>query len=70
MPELTKKLTRSYLHIPKKKPFEGKTLGQKFNERAEETPDREMYVFYSDKERKTYRQMQNEVSTLRYLFKR
>ena len=68
MSELTEKLTLSYLHIPKKKPLEGKTLGQKFIERAEETPDREMYVFYSDEERKTYRQMQNEVGTRWYLF--
>ena len=58
MSEITEKLTRSYLHIPKTKPLTGKTMGQLFNEKVAENPDKEMYVFYSDKERKTYRDMQ------------
>ncbi len=57
-----KKLTRSYIHIPLKKPISGETFGQRFNKTADKNPDKEMYVFYADKERKTFRQMQEEVS--------
>ena len=41
----------------------GATLGQIFNETVDKNPDKEMYVFYADKERKTFRQMQEEVSS-------
>ncbi len=55
------KLTSSYLHVPNELPCYGKSVGRVFNERVNMNPDEEMYVFYADKERKTYKQMQNEV---------
>lgn len=54
------KLERSFIHVPRTMPFTGKTLGQSFNETADNNPDKEMYVFYADKERKTYKEVQNE----------
>ncbi|XP_072028174.1 medium-chain acyl-CoA ligase ACSF2, mitochondrial-like [Amphiura filiformis] len=60
MAQTSQKLTSSYLHVPHKRPCSGKTTGQLFNERANNNPDKEMYVFYADKERKTYKQMQDE----------
>ncbi|XP_072028169.1 medium-chain acyl-CoA ligase ACSF2, mitochondrial-like [Amphiura filiformis] len=57
---MSQKLTKSYIHVPEKTPFSGKSIGQRFNEVANQNPDKEMYVFYADKERKTFRQMQEE----------
>ncbi|XP_072028168.1 medium-chain acyl-CoA ligase ACSF2, mitochondrial-like [Amphiura filiformis] len=57
---MSQKLTKSYIHVPVKTPFSGKSIGQRFNEVANQNPDKEMYVFYADKERKTFRQMQDE----------
>ncbi|XP_072028253.1 medium-chain acyl-CoA ligase ACSF2, mitochondrial-like [Amphiura filiformis] len=61
MAQTSQKLISSYLHVPHKRPCSGKTTGQLFNERANNNPDKEMYVFYADKERKTYKQMQDEL---------
>ena len=58
------KLERSFVHVPRTTPFTGKTLGQSFNETADNNPYKEMYVFYADKERKTYREVQNEVGDI------
>ena len=58
------KLERSFIHVPRTMPFTGKTLGQSFNETADNNPDKEMYVFYADKERKTYKEVQNEVGDI------
>ncbi|XP_072028177.1 medium-chain acyl-CoA ligase ACSF2, mitochondrial-like [Amphiura filiformis] len=60
MTQISPKLTSSYIHVPNEQPCLDKTAGQLFNERANNNPDKEMYVFYADKERKTYKQMQNE----------
>ncbi|XP_072027945.1 medium-chain acyl-CoA ligase ACSF2, mitochondrial-like [Amphiura filiformis] len=57
---MSQKLTKSYIHVPEKTPFSGNSIGQRFNEVANQNPDKEMYVFYADKERKTFRQMQEE----------
>ncbi|XP_072023213.1 medium-chain acyl-CoA ligase ACSF2, mitochondrial-like, partial [Amphiura filiformis] len=57
---MSQNLTKSYIHVPVKIPFSGKSVGQIFNEVANQNPDKEMYVFYADKERKTFRQMQDE----------
>ena len=62
LPIKPRKLRRSYIHVPKTTPFSGKTIGQMFNETANENPDKEMYVFYAEKERKTFRQVQKEVT--------
>ncbi len=55
------KLTRSYIHVPKKEPFMGLTAGQLLYQMAETCPDREMFVFYVDKERFTFKQMKDKV---------
>ncbi|XP_072028251.1 medium-chain acyl-CoA ligase ACSF2, mitochondrial-like [Amphiura filiformis] len=60
MTQISPKLTSSYIHVPNEQPCLGKTAGQLFNERANNNPDKEMYVFYADKEWKTYKQMQDE----------
>ncbi|XP_072043171.1 uncharacterized protein [Amphiura filiformis] len=57
---MSQKLTKSYINVPEKRPFSDKSIGQRFNEVANQNPDKEMYVFYADKERKTFRQMQEE----------
>ncbi|XP_072028252.1 medium-chain acyl-CoA ligase ACSF2, mitochondrial-like [Amphiura filiformis] len=57
---ISPQLTSSYIHVPNEQPCLGKTAGQLFNERANNNPAKEMYVFYADKERKTYKQMQDE----------
>ena len=61
MSRTSRKLAKSYIHAPRTSPFSHMTIGQTFNKMAELNPDKEMYVFYADKERKTYRQVQEEV---------
>ena len=55
-------LKRSYLHVPRTVPFTDLTVAQKFYEAVEKFADREMYVFYGDKERITFKEMKNQVS--------
>ncbi|XP_072028903.1 medium-chain acyl-CoA ligase ACSF2, mitochondrial-like [Amphiura filiformis] len=57
---MSQKLTKSYIHVPVKTPFSEKSVGQRFQEVAYQNADKEMFVFYADKERKTFRQMQEE----------
>ncbi|XP_072041160.1 medium-chain acyl-CoA ligase ACSF2, mitochondrial-like [Amphiura filiformis] len=58
-------LTRSYYHSPcRATPFLGRSLGQQFYVTADKYPDKEMYVFYADKERKTFQQVRVESQQL------
>ncbi|XP_072028254.1 medium-chain acyl-CoA ligase ACSF2, mitochondrial-like [Amphiura filiformis] len=57
---MSPKLTKSYIHVPEKTSFSGKSVWQRFNEMANQNPDKEMYIFFADNERKTFRQMQEE----------
>ncbi|XP_072022522.1 medium-chain acyl-CoA ligase ACSF2, mitochondrial-like [Amphiura filiformis] len=56
----TEKLTKSYLHVPRKQPFSGMSVGQQLYKMAETYADKEMYVFYVDKERITFKQMKEQ----------
>ena len=51
----------SYLHVPRKTPFTGLTVGQQLYKAAETFGDKEMYVFYEDKERISFQQMKKKV---------
>ncbi|XP_072041171.1 medium-chain acyl-CoA ligase ACSF2, mitochondrial-like [Amphiura filiformis] len=62
---MTTLLTRSYYHSPcRATPFLGRSLGQQFCLMADKYPDKEMYVFYADKERKTFQQVREESQQL------
>ncbi|XP_072041166.1 medium-chain acyl-CoA ligase ACSF2, mitochondrial-like [Amphiura filiformis] len=62
---MTTLLTRSYYHSPcRATPFLGRSLGQQFYLMADKYPDKEMYVFYADKERKTFQQVREESQQL------
>ncbi|XP_072033215.1 medium-chain acyl-CoA ligase ACSF2, mitochondrial-like [Amphiura filiformis] len=56
----TKKLTKSYFHVPCKQPFIGMSVGQQLYQMADKYSDKEMYVFYVDKERITFKQMKEQ----------
>ncbi len=56
------KLTKSYLHVPNKRPFLGMSMGQRLYQMAEKYSDKEMFVFYADRERITFQQMKEQVS--------
>ncbi|XP_072022523.1 medium-chain acyl-CoA ligase ACSF2, mitochondrial-like [Amphiura filiformis] len=56
----TEKLTKSYLHVPRKEPFIGMSVGQQLYQMAHKYADKEMYVFYVDKERITFKQMKDQ----------
>ena len=53
---------RSYLHVPRKSPFIGITSGQALYEMAIKYPNKEMFVFYDDQERITFKQMKEKVN--------
>ncbi|XP_072033895.1 medium-chain acyl-CoA ligase ACSF2, mitochondrial-like [Amphiura filiformis] len=55
-----KKLTKSYIHVPRKHPFIGLTVGQQLYKMADKYPDKEMFVFYVDTERFTFKQMKEK----------
>ncbi|XP_072026064.1 medium-chain acyl-CoA ligase ACSF2, mitochondrial-like [Amphiura filiformis] len=58
-------LSRSYYHSHRRAtPFLGRSMGQHLYLIAEQNPDKEMYVFYADKERKTFKQMKEESQSL------
>ncbi|XP_072048960.1 medium-chain acyl-CoA ligase ACSF2, mitochondrial-like [Amphiura filiformis] len=56
----TEKLTKSYLHVPRKRLFIGVSVGQQLYKMADKYADKEMYVFYVDKERITFQQMKEQ----------
>ena len=55
------KLSKSYLHVPRKTPFTGLTVGQQLYKSAEKFGNKEMYVFCGDNERISFQQMKNKV---------
>ena len=55
------KLSKSYLHVPRKTPFTGLTVGQQLYKSAEKFGNKEMYVFCEDNERISFQQMKDKV---------
>ena len=66
---MSQKLTRSYVHIPHRYPnSSGMSMGQAFTAKASKVPEREMYVFCAERQRKTFRNMLEEVSKYFFIF--
>ena len=64
MTSATRKLTFSYLSQTGTNPFIGRTVGQQLYVIADQFPDKDMYVFYTDKERITFQEMKEKVRIL------